>query len=110
MLGVGERRNDWPENGLLPAHAVLCGLLLLSAREASEKAKAEVRVADPGLQGSSAYRPAGLGVVTCHGCKQFGGEPGAGLAGVCSSAGSPGPHVVASSLLPGMLPNMFFGK
>lgn len=54
------------------------------------------------LQGPSADWPAGLGqprVVTCHGCRQFGGEPGTGLTGVRRSAGSSGPQVVAFSLL-----------
>lgn len=49
MPGDGEGRIDWLGNALLPVHAVLCGLLMPSARKRGEKAKAEVRVADPGL-------------------------------------------------------------
>lgn len=96
MIGLG---TPW-----LPVHAVLCGLLLLSARKGEEKAKAEVRVADPGL-------PSPCRGPRLTGLQAWGNSSGDlprlqaiwgrswGRACRRSSAGSPGPQVVASSLL-----------
>lgn len=41
------RRNDWPENALLPVDAVLCGLLAAAVRQEGEREKAKAEV--PGL-------------------------------------------------------------